>query len=238
MIQWLKKHYQSIQQLNAVWKSDFSDFQDLEKPIENCIEQYPDSQKDIREYSVFLVREYCRIPSQACKRIDPNHLNLGLRWSKMNNPDMLAGWEYMDVFSFNCYSFDPEPDLEFVRKAGVDRPVIVGEFHCGALDRGLTSTGLKGVTCQKERGVMWREFVEKCAAHPLGVGAHWFEFADEFCLGRFDGENYQIGMVDICMQPYKELMEAVRETANVIYEVKNAKRPPFDQMPEIIPMVG
>lgn len=238
LIQHLKEKYISIETLNEKWGSAFFGFEDLEAPFEDCMGQYPGSKQDLREYSVFLVREYCRIPSHACRSVDPNHLNLGLRWSKMNNPDMLAGWEFMDVFSFNCYSFDPMPDMEFVRNAGVDLPIMVGEFHCGALDRGLTSTGLKGVASQAQRGVMWREFVEKCAAHPYGVGAHWFQFTDEFCMGRFDGENYQIGLVDICMQPYKELMEAVRDTAQVLYMVKNGEKEAYDKMPEIIPMIG
>lgn len=238
LIQFLQDKYQRIEDLNRVWDAAFTDFHDLEQPIQNCVAEYPQSQADLREYSLFLVREYCRIPSQACRRVDPNHLNLGLRWSRMNNPDMLAGWEYMDVFSFNCYSFDPLQDMNFVSNAGVDLPIMIGEFHCGALDRGLTATGLKGVTSQEERGIMWRQFMEKCAAHPNGVGAHWFQYSDEFCLGRLDGENYQIGIVDICLQPYKEMVEAVKETSSVIYQVKNGEKEPFLQMPEIIPMVG
>jgi hypothetical protein len=238
LLSFLRGRYGLIENLNTVWKTGFASFEELEKPIDDCVGMYPESEPDLRAYSVYLVREYCRIPSQACKAVDPNHLNLGLRWSKMNNPDMLAGWENFDVFSFNCYAFDPVPDMEFVRNAGVNLPILVGEFHCGALDRGLPSTGLKGVINQQERGVMWRMFVEKCAAHPYGVGAHWFQYNDEFCLGRFDGENYQIGMVDVCMRPYKELVEAAKETSSVLYKVKNGEADPFTSMPGIIPMIG
>nr|WP_306817585.1 beta-galactosidase [Acetatifactor muris] len=238
LIAFLRERYKNVERLNQAWGCAFESFEELRKPVENCIQTYPKSAKDLREYSIFLVREYCRIPSQACKKVDPNHLILGMRWSKMNHPDMLAGWEYMDVFSFNCYALEPLTDLNFVQASGVDRPVIIGEYHAGALDRGLTATGIKGVANQNERGVLWREFVEGCAAHPLGVGAHWFEFVDEFVLGRFDGENYQIGMVDICMQPYKELTWAVRETAEVLYDVKNGEKEAFDRMPEMIPMIG
>ena len=58
--------------------------------------------------------------------------------------------------------------------------------------------------------------MEKAAAHPYGVAAHWFQYNDQFCLGRFDGENYQIGMMDVCMQPYPELMEAAYQTSKVL----------------------
>jgi hypothetical protein len=112
--------YGTIEKLNAAWKSSFSSFHDFEKPVKSCIETYPASEKDLREYSVFLIREYIRAPSLACRAVD----------------------------------------------AGVDLPVLIGEFHCGALDRGLPATGLKGVTSQEERGVAWRLFVEKTELFP------------------------------------------------------------------------
>jgi len=238
LIGFLHGRYGTIGKLNAAWKSDFTDFGDLENPIDNCIGEYSSSEPDLREYSAFLIREYIRVPSLACRKVDSNHLNLGLRWSEANNTVMMAGWKYFDVFSINCYSFDPAADMEFVRNAGVDLPIMIGEFHCGALDRGLPATGLKGVENQEERGVMWRHFVEECAAHPYGVGAHWFQYNDQFCLGRFDGENYQIGMVDICMQPHKELFKAAQETSAVLYQVKNGETVPYERTPKSVPMIG
>ena len=218
--------------------SSFDSFDALRKPIGKCSEEYPGSFDDIRVYSRFLVREYIRIPSEACRKEDPNHLNLGLRWSKADNPDMMVGWEYFDVFSINCYDFDPSTDMDFVKNAGVDLPILLGEYHCGALDRGLPATGLKGVKNQKERARMWRYYVEHAAAHPCGVGAHWFQYNDQFCLGRFDGENYQIGMVDVCMQPYPELLDAVKKSSEALYAVKNGEQKPFDEEPVSIPMIG
>jgi hypothetical protein len=238
LIQFLKDKYGTIEQLNAAWETSFEAFEDFEKPIKDCSTKYPASEKDIREYSCFLITEYIKVPALACRAIDPNHLNLGLRWSKANNLDMMKGWEYFDVFSINCYDFDPTKDMDFVMNAGVDLPILLGEYHCGALDRGLTATGLKGVENQIERGIMWRYFVEKVAAHPYGVAAHWFQYNDQFCLGRFDGENYQIGMVDVCMQPHKELMEAVIETSKILYQVKNGEVEPYDVRPKPIPMIG
>ncbi len=238
LITFLQERYENIQALNQRWMSDFESFEAFKEPMEDCLARYPQAEQDIREFSGKLITEYIRIPSEACRRVDPNHLNLGLRWSKAYNGDMMKGWEYFDVFSINCYDFDPTKDMDFVKNAGVDLPILIGEYHCGALDRGLTATGLKGVTDQKERGVMWRYFLEKVAAHPYGVAAHWFQYNDQFCLGRFDGENYQIGMVDVCMQPYPELMEAVYASSEVLYQVKNGERAPYDRRPREIPMIG
>ena len=238
LIKFLQDRYETIEALNAAWETSFESFADFEKPIKDCSTKYPASEKDIREYSCFLITEYIKVPALACREIDKNHLNLGLRWSKAYNLDMMRGWEYFDVFSINCYDFDPTKDMDFVMNAGVDLPILLGEYHCGALDRGLTATGLKGVENQVERGIMWRYFVEKVAAHPYGVAAHWFQYNDQFCLGRFDGENYQIGMVDVCMQPHKELMEAAIETSKILYKVKNGEVEPYDILPKPIPMIG
>jgi hypothetical protein len=237
-VKYIEEKYHTVKALNNTWGSDFVGFSDLTKPIDCCSSLYPGSMQDIVDFSVHLIREYIKVPSLACREVDSYHLNLGLRWSKANNPVMMAGWEYFDVFSINCYDFDPTGDMDFVLNAGVNLPVLIGEYHCGALDRGLTATGLKGVENQLERGVMWRFFVEKCAAHPLGVGAHWFQYNDQFCLGRYDGENYQIGMVDICMQPHKELMAAAVETSRILYKVKNGESAPYDRPPRSIPMIG
>lgn len=238
LIRYLKETYGSIEVLNKAWDAAFESFDDFRKPIDCCSADYPKSQQDIRDFSKYLIREYIKVPSLACRAADKNHLNLGLRWSKAYNADTMAGWEYFDVFSINCYDFDPSRDMNFVMNAGVDLPILLGEYHCGALDRGLPATGLKGVKNQEERGVMWRHFVEKAAAHPYGVGAHWFQYNDQFCLGRYDGENYQIGMVDICMQPYKELMDAAYETSKILYKVKNGEAEPYSRLPESIPMIG
>ncbi len=238
LIQYLREKYRSISALNCAWGTSFDSFDCLTRPVDACSTRYPGSREDIREFSRRLLREYIKAPSLACRKADPNHLNLGLRWSQANNVDMLAGWEYFDVFSLNCYAFDPTAAMDFVKNAGVDLPILIGEFHCGALDRGLTATGLKGVRNQRERGVMWRHYVEKCAAHPSGVGAHWFQLNDQFCLGRYDGENYQIGMMDICMNPYPELMEAVLQTSGELYRVRNGEIPPCEVTPEAVPMIG
>ena len=40
------------------------------------------------------------------------------------------------------------------------------------------------------------------------------------------------------MQPYPELMEAVKKSSEVLYAVKNGEQKPFDEEPVSIPMIG
>jgi hypothetical protein len=83
---------------------------------------------------------------------------------------------------------------------------------------------------QEERGVAYRYYVEQCAAHPDVVGAHWFEWVDEPASGRFDGENYNIGIIDVTDQPYRELVAAAKLTHSRILEIHEGKIPPVTQM--------
>jgi hypothetical protein len=115
---------------------------------------------------------------------------------------------------------------------------MIGEYHFGALDRGLTSTGLRGVTSQEERGKAYKFYLENAASSAYCVGAHYFTFGDQALLGRFDGENMQIGCVDVCSRPYDEFISGVEETNNTIYEVLQKARESLSVPPKEIPRVG
>ena len=93
------------------------------------------------------------------------------------------------------------------------RPVLVGEFHYGTYDRGMFSSSLAPVGDQQERATSY-------TAHPNFVGVHWFQFRDQPLTGRWDGEGYQIGFVDIADTPYRELTRAAREVGENMYQYR------------------
>lgn len=238
LIRWLEARYGSVDALNAAWKTDFTAFDALHRPMEKpsaCSEQ---AETDLRAFSETLIRAYISIPSQACRAVDSNHMILGMRWAWISDPALAVGWECFDVFSINCYAVDPTSAIEHVRELGVDLPVMIGEFHFGALDAGPTATGLEAVPSQEERGVAYRYYCEHVAAHPCGVGCHYFQCYDQFNLGRFDGENYNIGLFDICLQPYRAMMEAVSACSRTIYQVKAGRCTPVERQPVSLPMIA
>ena len=153
---------------------------------------------------------------------------LGMRWAWISDPALVSGWENFDVFSINCYAFDPTAALDNIVSLGVDLPIVIGEYHFGAQDAGPLATGLKAVPTQKDRGKAIRAYIEKAAEHPYGVGCHYFQYSDQFALGRFDGENYNIGLFDICLQPYEDLIGEIQESAQQIYEIAAGNRLPED----------
>jgi hypothetical protein len=141
-----------------------------------------------------------------------------MRFAAMNNNALLESSRHFDVFSFNCYQASPEPLLKQLAES-MDKPMLVGEFHFGSLDAGLPSPSLFRVAGQKERGEAYARYVQSAAHHPNAVGAHYFAYNDQPLWGRYDGENYQFGFVDICSMPYRPFVARVREANAAIYEV-------------------
>ena len=115
----------------------------------------------MRAFSRDMLRRYVEIPARACRAVDQNHMILGMRWAWISDPDLVEGWENFDVFSINCYAVDPTSAIQNIVDLGVDLPVMIGEFHFGALDAGLPATGLEGVLSQRDRGIAYRHYCEK-----------------------------------------------------------------------------
>ncbi len=144
----------------------------------------------------------------------PNHLYLGSRiaWA---TPDVYrASARHCDVVSVNIYARQPVRDLP---EGSADKPMINGEFHFGALDRGMFHTGLVATRDQNERAQCYRDYVAACLDHPRFVGTHWFQWQDQALTGRSDGENYQIGFVTGTDTPYPELVQAARDMGATMY---------------------
>jgi len=64
---------------------------------------------------------------------------------------------------------------------------------------------------------MYRSYVQGALRNPAIVGTHWFQYGDQATTGRGDGENYQIGFLDICDTPYPETIAACREVGYSMY---------------------
>ena len=230
LIELLKEKYGDIAALNKAWETDFADFETIKKGVAAFNET---AVADTEKLSEEMVREFIKAPALALKEVDPNHLNLGMRYAWLSSAALAAGKEYMDVFSFNCYRHDPWESIEAMVKM-VEMPVMIGEFHFGALDRGLDATGIQAVETQEDRAKAYRRYMHRAAAHPYCLGAHYFQYTDQPYLGRFDGENYQIGMVDVCGRPYEEFAEAMTMTHSEVYSVRLGEMKVTEDIPQPI----
>lgn len=233
-VEWIRQKYTSVAVLNRAWQSDFKDFEELFLPVFRASERSEEAANDLREFSRRMVTRYVELPAKLCREVDPHHLNLGMRYAYISDPVLLAGCENFDVFSINCYQEDPLAKIEAVAQQ-LNMPVMIGEFHFGALDRGLPSTGIRGVSSQKQRGIAYRYYLEQGMRCPYFVGAHYFQYNDQSCLGRSDGENGQIGLMDICMQEYHEMLGDVKQCHAELYAVCSGQQPAAAERPDSIP---
>ena len=187
---------------------------------------------DLKAFSSVMVRKLYGTLSAACRRTDPNHLNLGARFASSPEDWILDGMGDFDVFSINCYQIQADEKLAAICER-LNIPALIGEWHFGAIDAGLPAPGIGHAASQAERGKAYRYFVEQSAARPWCVGAHWFTLYDQSALGRTDGENYNIGFIDTCHRIYPELAEAARATHERLYAVAAGEIPPFSEAPSI-----
>jgi len=175
----------------------------------------------------FLIKTYQKFietVTAALKKHDPNHLSLGLRFGGSASPEIVSASKIFDVYSLNNYSYAVnQREIDKVRTL-IDRPIVIGEFHFGTPGRGMTP-GLRQTASQEERGVAYRYYVENAAADASIIGTHWFQWIDEPSTGRNDGENYNIGFIDVTDQPYRELVDAAKVTHRRLLSVHSGKEP-------------
>lgn len=230
MIAFLQKKYGTADALNAAWGTAYSGFDDLKRPQPPVSMFGETAREDARAFSAVMIRRYAAVPSRACRGVDANHLNLGMRYAMLLDPLLLEGHENFDVFSLNGYDADIRPS---VQKAGelTGKPIMVGEFHFGAPDAGMLAAAICSVATQEDRGRAYRAYCESACDSPYFVGAHYFSLNDQCVLGRFDGENCQIGMVDVCCRPYETFTQAVTGVNREIYAIADGRR--SDPAPEV-----
>ncbi len=183
-----------------------------------------------KEFVVAAFEKQLELVGTAIRKYDPNHLNLGIRFGGNPSEEVLRTGRVFDVCSINVYEYEPTKQIERTCRI-TGRPVLIGEFHFGVPADGL-GAGLVQTRDQIERGKGYRYFVEQAAALPGFLGAHWFAWRDEPVLGRMDGENYNIGFVNVTDRPYPELVEAAKATHRSLYDVHAGKTPPFSERPK------
>ena len=129
-----------------------------------------------------------------------------------------------DTVIFNIYRSHVDPrDWGFA--PSLNKPCIIGEFHFGAVDRGMFHSGLVTTPNQQARAAMYKQYLESVEDNPSFVGCHWFQYCDEPLTGRsFDGENYNIGLVSVADTHYPEMVEAAQAVASELYSRRGGPR--------------
>ncbi len=213
-----QRHTGDIAALNRSWESAYASWEEFGRTaVPPAAAGAP---ADLEAFSDHFTAEFFRRSREVVKKNAPNQLYLGSRFNGNCHPDrpwlfQLAA-RYCDVVSFNNYS---NSVAQYMLADLPDVPLLVGEFALNVRDRGLFNDGLRtaGMT-QLDRVDGYRKYWQGVLAHPNLVGAHWFTWLDQPLTGRFDGENYQFGLVDVADTPYAELTRAMRQMGEEMYE--------------------
>jgi len=209
----LQAKYVAIEKLNQAWGAQYRTWSALLQSRE--APETPKANDDLAAFSTHVAEQYFRTVRQVIKALAPHQLYLGCRFAWVNPRVAAAAAKYCDVVSYNLYQRNV---AGFKFDGGADVPLIIGEFHFGALDRGLFHPGLVPVATQQARAQAYKEYVLSVLHHPQFVGCHWFQYSDEPTTGRvYDEENYQIGFVDVADTPYAETVAASREIGDELY---------------------
>ncbi len=198
----------------------------------------------IQKFTAACAGRYYELAYKAIKAADPGRLVMGDRLPLYYNQDaVLASRGFLDVLSTN-YNVDT-PDgwvapyyFEGLAKL-TDAPVLISEFFFAADENrsgNINNGHLMHVKTQAERAVGAAAAVRNFAAFPNVVGIHWFQYYDEPSGGRGDGENFNMGLVDIRNQPYEGLVEALTRANAAVPAIHAASAKAVPPLPPVVPV--
>ena len=59
------------------------------------------------------------------------------------------------------------------------------------------------------------------------MGIHYFQWNDQPLTGRFDGENYNIGIIDVLGIPYDDMARHIKKTNLRLFSVAKGEKKPY-----------
>ncbi|MBU3005411.1 beta-galactosidase [Paraglaciecola arctica] len=217
----MKKQYTDISALNTAWDKDIADWDSFDAEVNSDI----NTEQQLQDYGVLLgayAAKYFKTVHDAVEKHLPNHMYLGSRFPDWGMPIEVvkAAAKYADVVSYNAYKEGLRKDKWAFLK-DIDKPSIIGEFHVGASDSGLYHPGLIHAANQKDRAKMFEDYMQSVIDNPYFVGAHWFQYMDSPITGRaYDGENYNVGFVNVTDTPYPHMVESAKTVNSKIYQAR------------------
>ncbi len=214
----LKKKYGTIAALNKAWKSNFASWDALLNNKAD-IKTTKENHDDFLTFNRSIIHKYYSNIRGAFDRLAPGLLYMGCRFAGgFNSDNVVISAGYCDVISVNRYAYTLD-NLKLPE--GVDKPIMIGEFHFGALDRGMFHASLIDVENQENRGEAYVRYVESALRHPQVIGVHWHQYSDQATTGRFDGEDFQVGFTTVCDTPYPKTVAALRKVGYGMYDYRN-----------------
>jgi hypothetical protein len=211
-IKWLRDKYSVIAGLNAAWKTDFRAWEDMLESTEPGLFESADA-GDCSALATVIADAYAKMVREELTAYAPNALYLGCRMNA-GSPEVIAALaRHADVISANIYSYRPE----LKQYGATDKPVLISEFHFANVSGNNLGGGLRSAQDAVQQGRLLEKFIAEAVRDPRLVGAHWFQWRDQSAAGRYDGENFAVGLYDVADGPNSELVRAMAYCGRHLY---------------------
>ncbi|MBI4326892.1 MAG: beta-agarase [Chloroflexi bacterium] len=224
----LRSRHASVDAFNQAWGAQLKSWDELAALV--SLPMTNDTAKAAqREFLRDYARAYFKTGRDAIIAADPNHLLLGCRFAGYAPPEVVeAMGEFVDVVSFNNYSFTAPVDPLRKLQAATGKPVMLTEFSFKAKDSGLPNTKGAGqaIATQQDRADHFDRYVTALAQLPFVVGFHWFQYSDQPVEGRFDGENSNYGLVTGQDEPWPVLTARMKQVNSRLEETHSRSAKP------------
>jgi hypothetical protein len=230
----MKPEYEGREKLIATTKRLYPTWEDLLKDIDpQDAKNYEElSQKGrlylkpggsgmklLRAWLEVLGDRYYALCRETIKRHAPDALFLGDRYISGYYPEVArqAG-KYCDVVSTNLNADWPSGVFSPYYLDGLwslaKKPIMITEYYACSMENRSgnmnDASGFPTLRTQKLRAASAQRQTLEILSRPYVVGAHWFQYYDEPTHGRDDGENYNMGLIDIDNRPYEVLVKTFK----------------------------
>jgi len=215
--------YSVITKLNTAWGTNFTAWSSMNAGFAAPTTISSGMASDMSAFLLSYARKYFTTIYTTLHKYDTHHLYLGCRFANWTPEAIQAAQETCDVTSVNCYASVVDPTV-CAQLARWNKPAIVGEYGFGATDHGLPWAGCasSGGT-QTSRGTSMQQYFNSVLTNHQFVGLHWYQYIDQPLTGRtWDGENGNLGFVDITDSPYSALTTAATTVQHSIYATRSA----------------
>ncbi len=234
----LEQRYKTIDALRNDFETKAQTWAELAETHTLESRDTPAAMKIRLDWAGKVAQRFFSVTSEELRAVDPNHLNLGVRFIAqcVPRPVIEAAGKYVDVMSINYYNWDMLVEM-FINRLSPDylpakgmleehyrvggRPILISEWGFRAADAGLPNSWppiYPTLATQADRADAYEKRLRKMLSKPWIVGQHWFIYADQPPEGRFDGEDNNFGLVSEKDIPYKELTTRSAEMVEEIYK--------------------
>ncbi|HEV8680619.1 MAG TPA: hypothetical protein VGQ90_14680 [Stellaceae bacterium] len=201
----------------------------------------------VREWTGVVAEHYYALTERAIRAADPDALYFGDRLPIYYDPAAVRAMaRHVDAIAMN-YNVDSGDGwvaryfFDGLEKLSGGKPVLITEWFFAARENrtGNRNNGhLMTVDTQAERAKGAVAATDNFARRPSIIGAHWFQYYDHPKGGRWDGEDYNFGLVDVGDRPYRRLTEALsaaNRQAPVTHAAAAPPRKPVPAAPFAVP---